>query len=227
MLLPKLKITPGPRAIIFFTLPEWNKAKEKFSMVKKENFLNVQFKYNDKGVILGPLIGAPFLGIILEILKILKIKEIIGFGWAGKLNPKVNIGDLIVPVKAYSLEGTSKMYFPKKKVFYPDKELLLKIEKKLKQKNIEYKKGKIISVDAPFIFEKKKEFFEKWNRKVEAMDMETSALFSLSKSLQMKSLVLHFITDEIGKIYYKKPENKISLKREAIWEVLKEFLEDK
>ncbi len=225
MFLPKFKITTGLRAIIFFTLSEWNKAKEKFLMFKRGNYLNVQFRYNDKGLILGPLIGSPFLGIILEILKNLQIKEIIGFGWAGKLNPKIGIGDLFVPVKAYSLEGTTKMYFSKRKVFYPDKNLLLKIEKKLKQKGVEYKKGKILSVDAPFIFERKKEFFEKWNKRVEAMDMETSALFSLSESLQIKSLALHFITDEIGKICYEIPKEKILPKREIIWGILKEFLE--
>lgn len=226
MFLPKLKIKTGFRAVLFFTLPEWNYAKEKIFMEKNINFLNLQIKYNEKALILGPLIGAPFLSIILEILKSLGIKEIIGIGWAGKINFRLNLGDLFLPIKAYSLEGVSKFYFPKKKVFFPDKNLLEKIKNKIEEKKLQIKKGNILSVDAPFVFEKEKEYIKKWKKRVEALDMETSAFFSVSESLQLKVIALHFIIDEVGKFFQKKPE-RLKIKRERIFELLKEFLEYK
>lgn len=226
MFLPKLKIKTGSRAVLFFTLPEWNYAKEKIFMKKSINFLNLQIKYNERALILGPLIGAPFLSIILEILKFLGIKEIIGIGWAGKINFRLNLGDLFLPIKAYSLEGVSKFYFPKKKVFFPDKNLLEKIENKIKERKLQIKKGNILSVDAPFVFEKEKEYIKKWEKRVEALDMETSAFFSVSESLQLKVIALHFIIDEVGKFFQKRPE-RLKIKRERIFELLKEFLEYK
>jgi purine-nucleoside phosphorylase len=227
MFLPKIKIKTGKRGIIFFTLPEWNHAKEKILTGKKVSFLNLQIKYNEKSLILGPVIGASFLSIILEVLKSLGIEEIIGVGWAGKLSFKVNRGDLFLPFKAYAKEGVSKFYIPKKRVFNPDRALFKKIEKEIIKRGISFKKGSIISVDAPFVFERKKNLLEKWKNKIEALDMETSALFSIGKSLQIKVMALHFIIDEVGKIFKKRPEEEIKIKRQKVFEILKDFLDYK
>ncbi|AEH23455.1 purine or other phosphorylase family 1 [Thermodesulfobacterium geofontis OPF15] len=227
MFLPKLKIKTGKRSVIFFTLPEWNHAKEKILTGKNVSFLNLQIKYNEKSLILGPVIGAPFLSIVLEVLKSLGIEEIIGIGWAGKLSVKINRGDLFLPLKAYAKEGTSNFYFPKKRVFNPDKTLFERIEKEMIERSIDFKKGSIISVDAPFVFERKKVYLEKWRKKIEALDMETSALFSIGISLQIKVMVLHFIIDEVGKFFKKRPEEEIKIKRQKVFELLKDFLDYK
>lgn len=226
MFLPRLKIKTGKRAIIFFTLPELNYAKDIITG-KSVSFLNLQLKYNEKALILGPVMGAPFLSIVLEILKSLEIEEIIGMGWAGKTSFRLERGDLLLPVKAYAIEGVSKLYFPKKRLFYPDKDFLKKIEDEMIKRKIPFKKGNILSVDTPFIFERKKELLKKWESKVEALDMETSALFSVSKSLQIKVMALHFIIDEVGKFFEKRPENEIKAKRQRVLKILKDFLEYK
>jgi len=140
MFLPKLKIKTGKRSVIFFTLPEWNHAKEKILTGKNVSFLNLQIKYNEKSLILGPVIGASFLSIVLEVLKSLGIEEIIGIGWAGKLSVKINRGDLFLPLKAYAKEGTSNFYFPKKRVFNPDKTLRKDLKRKLKLKGKKFLK---------------------------------------------------------------------------------------
>jgi uridine phosphorylase len=227
MFLPKLKIKTGKRSVIFFTLPEWNHAKEKILTGKNASFLNLQIKYNEKSLILGPVIGASFLSIILEVLKSLGIEEIIGVGWAGKLSFKINRGDLFLPLKAYAKEGVSNFYIPKKRVFNPDRALFKKIEKEMVKRNINFKEGSIISVDAPFVFEGKKVYLEKWRKKIEALDMETSALFSIGKSLQIKVMALHFIIDEVGKFFKKRPEEEIKIKRQKVFEILKDFLDYK
>ena len=226
MFLPDLKIKTGSRAVIFFTLPEWNYAKNRLFMNKKAGFLNLKIRYNEKALILGPLMGAPLVGIVIEVLNSLGIKEIIGVGWAGKVNPRLIKGDLFLPTKAYSLEGVSRFYFPKKRVFYPDRNIFKKVEKEI-AKRISFKRGEILSVDAPLIFEKEKMHLHRWRNKVEAIDMETSALFSVAHSLQMKVMALHFIIDEVGIFSRKKPEEEIKIKREKVFEVLKDFLDYK
>lgn len=226
MFLPKLKIKTGKRSVIFFTLPEWNHAKEKILTGKNASFLNLQIKYNEKSLILGPVIGAPFLSIVLEVLKSLGIEEIIGIGWAGKLSFKINRGDLFLPLKAYTKEGTSKFYFPKKRVFNPNKTLFERIEKEMIKRSINFKKGSIISVDAPFVFERKA-YLEKRRNRIEALDMETSALFSIGISLQIKVMALHFIIDEVGKFFKERPEEEIKIKRQKVFELLKDFLDYK
>ncbi|PMP95052.1 MAG: hypothetical protein C0169_05785 [Thermodesulfobacterium geofontis] len=226
MFLPKLKIKPGKRAIIFFTLPELNYAKNIITG-KNASFLNLRIKYNEKALILGPVMGAPLLSIVLEVLKSLEIEEIIGMGWAGKMTSKLESGDLFLPIKAYAIEGVSKFYFPKKRTFHPDKDFFKKIEDEIIKRKIFFKKGNILSVDTPFIFEREKELFKKWEGIVEALDMETSALFSVGESLQMKVMALHFITDEVGKFFEKRPEEEIRIKRQKVFEILKDFLDYK
>jgi len=67
----------------------------------------------------------------------------------------------------------------------------------------------------------------RWRNKVEAIDMETSALFSVAHSLQMKVMALHFIIDEVGTFSRERSEKEIKIKREKIFEVLKDFLDYK
>lgn len=224
MFLPSLTFKTGYKGIIFFTLPEWNWAKDFFSLEKSFTFLNVKIKYDKNGLICGPVLGAPLLGILMESFKKLGIKQIIGVGWVGKIGQKVQIEDLFFPYKAYSLEGTTKMYFPKRKVFFPDKELYRFLKQRLKEGKISYKPGKILSVDAPFIFEKNEQIINKWKQKVECIDMETSCLFGLGEFLKIKTAALHFVIDEVGIFKNTRFEEKIKIYRKAVGKILKEFL---
>ncbi len=225
MFLPKLNIKTGKRAIIFFTLPEWNFAKNYLKLQNSSSFLNINLKYDERGIIAGPLIGAPVLSFLLELLKTLGIEEIIGVGWAGKFKEaSLDLGDIFLPVKAYSLEGVSRFYYPTKSVFSPDKGFLKKLEEELKKEHLFYRKGNIVSVDAPMRFEKDKNLIKKFNQKVFAMDMETSAFFSVSSSLQIKGVVLHFIIDEIGETIVKRPEKIIREKRKKLIKIIERFL---
>ncbi|RKX59280.1 MAG: hypothetical protein DRP29_04940 [Thermodesulfobacteriota bacterium] len=224
MFYPPLKIQTGKRAIICFTLPEWNFLNKNLFFERGLTWLNIKIKYNSDAIILGPLIGAPIVAMVLELLSNLGIKEILGIGWAGKINTKLNLGDLLLPQKAYSLEGVSKLYFPSKKVFFPNEKLLNIIEKEMNKQFINYKKGNILSTDVPFKIEKNKGFLEKWKKKINAIDMETSALFSVGNALNLKVVNICFITDEIGKTTYRKPEEKIMEIRKKLLKLLEKFV---
>lgn len=223
MFLPRLNLKTGSKGIIFFTLPEWNWAKSVFSFEKNFSFLNVKIKYDTRGLICGPVLGAPMLGILMEVLKRLGISQLIGMGWVAKIGQKVRIEDLFIPCKAYSLEGTTKMCFRNKRVFFPEKELYQWLTNKLKDRKIDYKSGNILSIDAPFIFEKNEQIIKKWENKVDCVDMETSCFFSLGEFLNIRTVALHFITDEIGSFKHTRSEEKIRKYRQNLIDIISDF----
>lgn len=226
MFLPDLNLRTGPKGIIFFTLPDWNWARNVFFLEKSYSFLNIKIRYDTQGLICGPVLGAPMLGILMEVLKKLGIEKIIGIGWVAKIGQNVEIEDLFIPCKAYSLEGTTKMYFGNKRVFFPDRKLYIWLTSKLKETKIEYKRGNLLSVDAPFIFEKHEQIINKWKQKVECMDMETSCLFGLGKFLKIQTVALHFVVDEVGVFKNIRSEEKIKNYRKFLEKILKEFLQN-
>ncbi len=227
MFLPEVGIKTGKRAIVFFTIPEWRFAVHFLGLKSSLKYMGVSIKYNENGLVAGPVIGAPALALFLELLKKLEIKEVLALGWAGKFKGStLKIEDLLLPEKAISFEGTSKFYYSnKKKVFFPDKELKKRLEKELELGGIPFKKGSILSVDAPIAFEKREELINRFEKKVDAMDMETSCLFAVSASLQIKTCVLHFIIDEVGRVFKNRQEKRIKELRKRLLKVWKGFLE--
>lgn len=226
MFLPRLNLKTGSKGIIFFTLPEWNWAKNVLSFEKNFSFLNVKIKCDTRGLICGPVLGAPMLGILMEMLKRLGIEKLIGIGWVAKIGQNVEIEDLFIPYKAYSLEGTTRMYFGSKKVFFPDRELYTWLTSKLEESKIDYKRGNLLSVDAPFIFEKNEQIIKKWKQKVECIDMETSCLFGLGTFLKIKTVALHFVVDEVGVLKRERSEGKVKNYRKTLEKILREFLQN-
>jgi len=65
---------------------------------------------NDKICVVGPLLGSPQAGMVLEKLIALGVREVVVLGWCGSLQNYVAIGDVVIPVGAYSEEGTSRHY---------------------------------------------------------------------------------------------------------------------
>ncbi|QER42147.1 nucleoside phosphorylase [Thermodesulfobacterium sp. TA1] len=224
MFLPKIDLKTGERGILFLTLPEWRFAKENLFFKKHFSFLNLTIKYDERGFICGPVLGAPMLGLLFEVFNHWSLKELLTIGWAAKLGETLKIGDLFLPIKAYSLEGTSRLYLGKTKVFKPEQSFFIKIKENLIQTGLIPSLGSIVSVDAPFIFEKNTQLIKKWKTKVCALDMETSAVFSLGKYFNLKTQPILFITDEVGKLINQRPEKLLRPQREKLLNFLKKFL---
>lgn len=196
-------------------------------MKKKFTWLNIHFAItNEKSIIAGPIISAPHLALVIEYLIPKGLKKVLSLGWCGKNpNSSIELGALFIPTKAYSLEGTSKFYFKQKKIFSIDKFFLGQIEEFLSKFGISFYEGSILSVDVPFQVEKRQKEFNFYLDKVLAMDMETSALYALSKYYGLKAGALLFVTDEIGKETIKRPESKMQSLRLKLFTFFKSFLE--
>ena len=103
-----------------------------------------------KSVVLYQCIGAPLAVLALERLITPKVEEIIILGFCGALDPDSNILDALCIKKAFSEEGTSRHYFPRKRLFYPSSELTKSVKTLLKQKELPFRLGTLVSTDAPY-----------------------------------------------------------------------------
>ncbi|MFN3504699.1 MAG: hypothetical protein ACK4Y7_00620 [Caldimicrobium sp.] len=228
MYLPSEKFGKIKKALIVLPLPEWHYFKEELSAKKVYRWLSINFALLKEEVFLiGPIFSAPQVGLLMEYLISKGLKSVLAVGWAGK-SPfsDLELGDLFLPVKALSLEGTSKFYFKGRKIFKINPDLLEKLTFLLPKYSLSFKEGFILTVDAPFVVEKKLKEFSFYLKRASAMDMETSILYALSEYYKIQVGALHFITDKIGSNSRVRPEKKLKVVRKALIPFLKNYLEN-
>ena len=152
--------------------------------------------------------GAPQAADTVETLSVLGVKTILSVGMFGAFDSKVNIGDIVVPVKAFVEEGTSLHYCNSIDYAEPDEHI--------KDIALSLTFGKslpIISTDAVY----RQTFYKEqlWRQKgAVGVDMETSAIFSVSKYLGIETAAILMASD-------KHPENEQSPK--WVWSMTPEM----
>lgn len=135
--------------------------------------------------------GAPMAVDTLETLHALGVKNVVSVGMFGAFSEKVNSGDIIVPNKAFSEEGTSLHYYENKKEFYPNNKLHGKALKQIENSA----SFPVVSTDAVY----RQTFYKErlWRDKgAVGVDMETSALFSVSEYLGMNTVSVLIASDK-------------------------------
>ncbi len=142
----------------------------------------------------GPMLGAPQTILVLERMIALGAKRFIALGWCGSLNQEVRIGDIVLPSGAISEEGTSSHYpgaecSPSPRLFDSLRSVLETTGKSVHQ-------GCVWTTDAPYreTCEKVKRFQAQG---VLAVDMETSALFCVSRFRGVELAVVLVVSDEL------------------------------
>ncbi|MHA1169331.1 MAG: nucleoside phosphorylase [Candidatus Hodarchaeales archaeon] len=140
--------------------------------------------------------GAPATVILLEGLIALGVEEIIFIGLAGSIQKSIRIGELVVADTALRYEGTSYHYFPSNYLPEPCPDLFEQFTDFLSSNNVNFHQGKVCSTDAPyretvdFVKELKKQ-------KALAIEMEISAVYSLSSYRNVHSLATVVISDQL------------------------------
>ena len=135
--------------------------------------------------------GAPQAVDTIETLAALYVKNIITIGMFGTFSSNVNSGDILIPNKAFSEEGTSLHYYENAEFFEPDAMLLEKVTGFI---NNSYN-FPIVSTDAVYRQTSFKE--ELWRSKgAIGVDMETSAIYSVSKYLGLNSISIIIASDK-------------------------------
>ncbi len=152
--------------------------------------------------------GAPQAADTIETLSALGVKKILSVGMFGAFDTRFDVGDIIVPPKAFSEEGTSLHYYESIEYIKPDENI--------RDIALSLSKGSsypIVSTDAVY----RQTFYKEqlWREKgAVGVDMETSAIFSVSRFLKLKAAAM-LISSDIH------PENEHSPKWE--WRITKEM----
>jgi uridine phosphorylase len=170
-------------------------ALNKRAQAKKDLEICVLYKLRDK-IVLVQAVSAPLAVLALEPLIASGAKEIILLGYCGSLARRFKIADIISISKAFSDEGTSRHYLPRKQVFSPSPALKGALEDVLTASGLETKTGAVVSTDAPYR-ETRSWMRKNQKRGAELVDMETSAVFALAEFHKIRAASVQIVSDEL------------------------------
>lgn len=139
-------------------------------------------------------IGAAASSVNIEELIACGVGEIIEVGICGSIVRSVTPGSVFVVERAFSDEGTSRHYFPRSRIFLPDLELTARLSAALSP--LGAATGAVWTTDAPYRETRGKVFaFRK--RGVIGVNMETSALFCVSKYRGARIASVQVVSDVV------------------------------
>lgn len=144
----------------------------------------------------GPAIGAPMAVLCMEKLIALGAKRIILFGWCGAIGEGLKIGDIILPTKAKSGEGTSQ-YYPLACPPAPEVKLREHIAIMYGNHGVNVHSGCVWSTDA--VYREDRRMLQKLHleNQVVAIDMEFSALCAVACFRKIEFAATLVISDEL------------------------------
>ena len=150
----------------------------------------------------GPFMGAPHAVIGLEKLIALGAKRILVLGWCGSLQPDLKTGNLVIPDRAISEEGTSQHYPLPNGAPRSDSGLNRMLEVSLEGQGLTFTKGEIWTIDAIYreTPEKVKAYQEKG---VLAVEMEISALLTVAAYRSVSLAGLLVVSDELSDLKWR------------------------
>jgi uridine phosphorylase len=145
----------------------------------------------------GPMLGAPQTVLILERMIALGARRFIALGWCGSLCPDVRIGDIVLPSGAISEEGTSAHYPGAECI--PSPELYHSLKSAMTSTGRAIHEGTVWTTDAPFreTCAKIKAF---QSQGVLSVDMETSALFCVSRFRGVDLAAVLVVSDDLSSL---------------------------
>ena len=133
--------------------------------------------------------GAPQAVDTIETLAVLGVKRVVTVGMCGGFSEQAAVGDILVPDKAFVEEGTSLHYYEQIDFARPDEQLFEQLKKIPGAKVLP-----IVTTDAVY----RQTFYKEqlWREKgAVAVDMETSALWSVGKFLGLQVASVLVISD--------------------------------
>jgi len=146
--------------------------------------------------LVGPAMGAPIAGMVLEQLIAGGAKQVIMIGLGGSIDYELRIGDLLLVKEAISDEGTSRCYPKGKDAPGASAWLFEEIKRELDEGDYKYKVGKALSTDGIFQ-ETRGKLSRFYQEGALAVEMELSALYTIAWYRRIELCGLLVISDEL------------------------------
>lgn len=185
--------------------------------------------HHESGISLaGPFIGAPYAAMLLENLIAWGARWIIFIGLCGGISQKVKIGDVVVPSSAWIDEGTSRHYTREWGTpAVPSENVVACIGKSLHNAGLAHHEGSVWTTDA--VFRETPEKVKRYQGEgALAVEMETSALFTIARFRGIQLAAVHVVSDELSKMIWKPGFRDDRFKkscravREAVWDACRQ-----
>ncbi len=161
------------------------------------NMLGFTGTYKGKRVsVQGTGMGGPSASIYIhELIKDFGAKELIRIGTAGSYQSHVKVRDIVIALSASTNSSVNTTRFNGADyAASPDFELLLRAVAVAKAKNISIKAGNILSSDTFYVDDP--DSWKKWaDFGILAVEMETSALYTIAAQYKVKALSMLTISD--------------------------------
>lgn len=218
----------GPAAIMVAAEPDFRLLRKLMDVNEKSRRKLVMSSLyigegRDEGCsLIGPLIGAPYAALLFEDIVGWGAEEILFVGWCGAVSPDVSIGDIIVPDSAHIDEGTSRHYGADESVpSVSATGTTERIKAELENRNIPFHAGPIWTTDAVFRETRQKLAFYQ-SKGVLAVEMETSALFTVAAYRGVSAGAILVVSDELSTGHWKKgfTDNRFRQSRHAAAEAV-------
>lgn len=151
---------------------------------------------NGRFFVAGPAIGAPMAVLCMEKLIALGAKRIILFGWCGAICKNLEIGDILLPTRAKSGEGTSR-YYPLADPAVPTADLRDHLARIYEKSTIQVNPGCVWSTDAVYREDRRMLQALSLKNKVVAVDMEFSALCTVACFRKIEFVAVLVVSDQL------------------------------
>jgi uridine phosphorylase len=162
----------------------------------------------------GPFLGAPQAVMGLEKMIALGAERIWVLGWCGSISPDLRIGDLVIPTRALSDEGTSRHYPVGRRRTGTDKELNRELLNTLARKGHSCQRGTLWTTDAPYR-ETPEKILGFRRRGAVAVDMEMSALIRVALYRGVRLTGILAVSDELFTLRWRAGFSDPKLKRSS------------
>lgn len=178
-----------------------NEDVKKIEFFISELYLLSSYGKSGIGVCTNFGIGPSGVVTVMEELIALGTKRFISIGYAGGLQKKLNIGDVVVCTKAVRDEGVSYHYCKPSKFSYPSERLTEKLKNSLKRSNLSYHEGVSWTIDAPYretVSELR--YYQKIG--ILSVEMEASALCAVARLRKRDFATAFVVSDSLADLVW-------------------------
>lgn len=153
--------------------------------------------------VVGPMLGAPQAVLVLEKMIALGVRRFVALGWCGSLTDQAAVGDIIVPDRAVSEEGTSRHYPVEEEDLRPDPDLTRRLHSVLAGSGrFTLHRGGVWSIDAPY--RETREKVERYRQEgLLGVEMECSALFAVARYRSVKLTACLVVSDDLSSLAWR------------------------